>query len=188
MKRLQVANRSEWRAWLEKNHATSDGVWLVFYKKHTGKPGITYPDALEEALCFGWIDGLKKTIDDERYSFRVTPRRPGSKWSPRNIELAGKMIEAGRMAPAGLGAFERRRTYAPDQLEARDVPDLSLSPDVEKALRANRKAWHNFQNLAPSYRKRYVQWLMTAKRPETRQKRLREVIAELAAGRKPGMK
>jgi uncharacterized protein YdeI (YjbR/CyaY-like superfamily) len=185
---LEVKNRREWRAWLRKHHAGSDGVELVFFKKHTGRQSIAYAEALEEALCFGWIDGLKRRIDDERYSFRFTPRKPRSKWSPRNIEMAQRLIDAGKMAAAGQAAFERRRVYAPETLEKIAEPEPPLSPELEKAIRSNRKAWKHFNDLAPGYRKRYVQWLMAAKRPETRKKRLAEVIAELAAGRKPGMK
>lgn len=185
---LEVKNRREWRAWLRKHHAASDGVELVFFKKHTGRQSIEYADALEEALCFGWIDGLKRRIDDERYSFRFTPRKPRSRWSPRNIEMAQELIAKKKMAPAGLAAFERRREYAPETLERIAEPEPSLSPALEKAIRSHRKAWKHFNDLAPGYRKRYVQWLMAAKRPETREKRLAEVIAELEAGRKPGMK
>lgn len=102
------ASRDEWRAWLEKNHARFDEVWLVFWKKHTGKPTVSYRESLEEALCFGWIDGMKKRVDDERYTLRYTPRKQRSNWTAGNIKLARDLIAEGLMAPSGLRAFERR--------------------------------------------------------------------------------
>jgi uncharacterized protein YdeI (YjbR/CyaY-like superfamily) len=108
---FHASSREEWRSWLEKNHAGAKEVWLVYYKKHTGKPSIGYTDSLEEAICFGWIDGLKKSVDEERYAYRFSPRKPKSKWSPRNTKLAKKMIEEKKMTPAGLAAFKQRTGY-----------------------------------------------------------------------------
>jgi len=181
-------DRAEWRAWLRQHHATADEAWLVFYKKHTGKPSVAYRDSVEEAICFGWIDGLKRRIDDERYAHRFTPRKESSKWSPLNIRIAEAMIASGQMAPAGLAAFERRRGYDEAFLDARQSDRLDLPPDIEKALRANRKAWQNFTNLAPGYRKQYTGWLANAIRPETRARRLREALQLLEQNRKLGMK
>jgi uncharacterized protein YdeI (YjbR/CyaY-like superfamily) len=185
---LQAASRKAWRAWLSKHHTKAQEIWLVYLKKHTGKPSVQYPESIEEALCFGWIDGIRKSIDDERYAVRFTPRRAGSQWSPRNIELAGKMIEAGKMTAAGREAFERRVGYGREIVQARSAREIPLTPALEQALRKNKKAWHHFRNLAPSHRKQYVGWLRSAKKPETREKRLREAIRLLARNEKLGMK
>jgi len=182
------ASREDWRAWLQDNHARFDEAWLVFYKKHTGKPSIGYRESVEEALCFGWIDGLKKSIDEERYAYRFTPRKPKSKWSPLNISLAEKMISEGKMAPAGLTAFEQRKAYDDKFLKARGKKEISLTPEINSELKANPTAWENFNSLAPGYRKQYTGWLISAKRPETRQKRLEEAIRLLEQNKKLGMK
>jgi len=178
----------EWRAWLQKNHGRYEEVWLVYFKQHTGKPTISYRDSVEEAICFGWIDGLKKRIDEERYAHRFTPRRPGSKWSPLNIHLAEKMIAAGIMMPAGLQAFERRKSYDQELLRHRQSNEIALPQEIEQALRSNQTAWRNYKALAPGYRKQYAGWLSSAVRPETRQKRLREALRLLEQNRKLGMK
>jgi len=181
-------SRAEWRAWLQKNHDRCEEVWLVYFKQHTGKPTISYRDSVEEAICFGWIDGLKKRIDDERYAHRFTPRKPGSKWSPLNIRLAEKLIAERRMTQPGLAAFERRQLYDEGFLEARESTQSELPAEIEKALRANQTAWKNYKALAPGYRKQYAGWLSSAVRPETRQKRLKEALRLLEQNRKLGMK
>jgi len=183
-----ASDRKTWRAWLTKNHASATEAWLVYYKKHTGKPSVGYLDSVREALCFGWIDGLKKRIDDETYAHRFTPRKPGSKWSPQNVRLAGELIELGLMTEAGLNAFEQRVNYDEEVLERIRSKEIGLAKETESALRANPKAWENFARLTPGYRKQYVAWLETAKRPETRRKRLEEAIVLLEANRKLGMK
>ena len=185
---IYVSGRKQWRSWLIANHAKAEEVWLVYYKKHTCKPTVTYTDSVEEALCFGWIDGLKKRIDGEKYTHRFTPRKAGSKWSRLNIALAKKMIEEGKMANAGRAAFKQRVSYDEEILKARKAKEISLTPESENGLKANKKAWHNFNSLAPSYRKRYVNWLQSAKKPETREKRLREAIKLLTKNEKLGMK
>ena len=186
--KAHAANRAEWRCWLKANHAEVEEAWLVYYKKHTGKPTVSYPDSVEEALCFGWIDGLKKRIDDETYAHRFTPRRSGSKWSPLNIKLAKKMIDEGKMTEAGLKAFNQRETYDKELLKAIDASQIALTTEIESHLKANSKAWDNFNKLAPGYRKQYVGWLISAKKPETRKKRLQEAISLLSKNRKLGMK
>lgn len=186
--RVFASDRKTWRAWLAENHASVSEAWLVYYKKHTGKPSVGYLDSVREALCFGWIDGLKKRIDDETYAHRFTPRKPRSKWSPQNIRLAKELIELGLMTEAGLSAFEQRVNYDEEVLEKIRADEIDLSEETETALRANQKAWENFEHLAPGYRKQYVAWLQTAKRPETRKKRLEEAIRLLEANRKLGMK
>ena len=186
--RLHVSDRKEWRSWLKKNHAKAKEVWLVYFKKNTGKPSIDYTDSVEEALCFGWIDGLKKSIDEQKYTYRFTPRKSGSKWSPLNIKLAKKMIEAGKMTRAGLEAFNSRIAYDKKILKARDAKEISLTSEIEKSLKANKKAWVNFNNLAPSYKKQYVGWLISAKKQETLERRIKEAIKLLIENKKLGMK
>jgi uncharacterized protein YdeI (YjbR/CyaY-like superfamily) len=185
--RLEAANRAGWRAWLRQNHARAEEVWLVYYKKATGKPSVGYKESVEEAICFGWIDGLKKRIDDERYCHRFSPRRESSKWTPANIEIAERMIAQKKMAAAGRRAFDRREEYDPGFLAERSREPV-LSPELEKALRADRPAWDAFEALSPGCRKEYVQWLMSAKREATREKRLVEARALLRKGKKLGMR
>jgi uncharacterized protein YdeI (YjbR/CyaY-like superfamily) len=186
--KLCVSSRGEWRSWLRENHATAGEVWLVYYKKHTGKPTIKYTDSVEEALCFGWIDGLKKRIDEKQYAHRFTPRKAKSKWSPLNIRLAKKMIEEGKMAQAGLASFNQRINYDEGFLKASNAKEIPLTTEIEEALKVNKKAWEHFNNLAPGYKKQYVGWLVTAKRPETRKRRLEEAIKLLSENKKLGMK
>jgi len=185
---IKASSRSEWRAWLENNHSGQDEVWLVYYKKHSSKPSVTYIESVKEALCFGWIDGIKKSIDDETYMHRFTPRRPGSKWSPTNIKLAKELIENGEMTEAGLTVFNQRKEYNTELMKALTAKDILLAPEIEKSLKANQQAWDNFNQLARGYRKQYVGWLQSAKRPETREKRLKEAIDLLARNKKLGMK
>ena len=185
---VDCPDRAAWRAWLERHHADAPGAWLVYFKKHTGLASVSYRDSVLEALCFGWIDGLKRRIDDERYAHRFTPRRPGSRWSELNVRHARELIAAGLMQDAGLEAFERR-SQAPDANAAlRSDPDPELPPDIEQALREHPQSWRHFTALAPGCRRQYVLWLSTAKRPETRRKRLDEAIRLLAEGRRLGMK
>lgn len=186
--RVYASDRKTWRAWLARHHASETEAWLVYYKKHTGKPSVGYLDSVREALCFGWIDGLKKRVDDETYAHRFTPRKPRSKWSPQNIRLATELTELGLMTEAGLSAFEQRRVYDEETLDMIQAQAITLSEETEKVLRANRKAWENFERLTPGYRKQYVAWLQTAKRPETRKKRLEEATRLLEQNRKLGMK
>jgi uncharacterized protein YdeI (YjbR/CyaY-like superfamily) len=179
--RFQAADRARWRTWLKKNHASAAEIWLVYYKKATGKPSVSYAESVQEAICFGWIDGLKKRIDDERYCHRFSPRKESSKWTPTNVKIAQRMIAAKKMTAAGKRAFDRRVEYEPPG-------ELKLSPEVEQALKASKKAWQNFDALSPGYRRQYVDWLMTAKREATREKRLKEAIRLLEKDQKLGMK
>lgn len=179
--RFQAPDRASWRAWLEMNHASAPEIWLVYYKKGTGKPSVSYAESVQEAICFGWIDGLKKRIDDERYCHRFSPRKESSKWTPTNVEIAERMIAAKKMTAAGKRAFDRRVEYEPPE-------ELALSPEVEKALKVSKKAWQNFSAMTPGYQKQYVGWLMTAKREATREKRLKEAVRLLEKNQKLGMK
>ncbi len=179
---IEVRDRRQWRAWLTAHHASSRGAWLVFHKTRTGVPSIPYEDSVREALCFGWIDSLIKRLDDDRYARKFTPRKPTSKWSAINRRRWAALEAAGRLAPAGRAAAPTGNTYAPR-------PALpSLPGYIARALRAHPKAWAFFRRLAPSYRRHFVGWIHTAKRPETREKRLRESIALLAAGKQLGLR
>ena len=179
---LEVRTRRQWRAWLEKHHTSSPGVWVVFHKAHTGVKSIAYEDAVREALCFGWIDSLVKRIDEDRYAFKVTPRRPTSKWSDINRKRWAELRAEGVLTPAGLAAAPTTNTYA-----AR--PKIPQLPGyIGQALKTNPKAWEFFQALAPTYRRDFVVWIHIAKRAETRDSRIRESIRLLAAGKKLGLK
>ena len=182
LKPLRVTNRRQWRAWLTRHHTSSPGVWLVFYKAHTGVKSIAYEDAVREALCFGWIDSLVKRLDDDRFALKVTPRKPTSKWSNLNRKRWTELKEAGLLTSAGLAAAPTSNTYAPRPV----IPELPAY--IAKALKANSSAWKFFQELAPSYRRNFVVWIHVAKRPETRDRRIRESISLLAAGKKLGLK
>jgi uncharacterized protein YdeI (YjbR/CyaY-like superfamily) len=179
---MEVQNRRQWRTWLGKHHASSAGVWLAFYKGHTGMKSMPYEDSVREALCFGWIDSLIKRLDDDRYARKFTPRQSTSKWSDINRKRWVELKAAGLLTAAGLTAAPTDNPYAPPPA----IPDLPAY--IAKALKANPQAWSFFQELAPTYRRHFVGWIHSAKRPETREKRIRESIALLAAGKKLGLK
>ena len=184
-KTLYVTNRTGWRRWLEKNHETEKEVWLIYYKKHTAKSTIPYDHAVEEALCFGWIDSIIRRIDNERYARKFTPRKARSTWSDLNIRRASKMIEQGKMTRAGLALFE---AIGKQDLRERPVPKRLVTPsDLRTALSKNKKALENFTNFAPSYRKRYIGWITAAKRKGTREKRIKQTVEWSAQNKKPGM-
>jgi uncharacterized protein YdeI (YjbR/CyaY-like superfamily) len=179
---LDVRTRKQWRQWLAKHHTSSPGVWLVRHKQHTGVKSMSYEDFVSEALCFGWVDSLVKRLDDDRYAIKVTPRKPASKWSDINRKRWNELKEAGLLAAAGLAAAPTANRYAPRPT----IPQLPAY--VAKAFKTNPKAWQHFQALAPTYRRHFVVWIDIAKRPETRERRIRESIELLAAGRKLGLK
>jgi len=188
MKVFQAENRKEWRNWLKKNHFNEKEIWLVYYKKHTGKPTIKYLESVEEAICFGWIDGTKKRIDDEKYAHRFTVRKEKSKWSANNIKLAEKMIKEKKMTNYGLAFFKQRIEYEKEFIQARASNEISLTPEMEQVLKNNEKAWNNFLKLTPGYKKQYTMWLVNAKREVTKQKRMKEAIRLLEQNLKLGMK
>src|SRR5947207_14872707 len=147
---LEVRSRRQWRAWLTTHHTSSSGIWLVFYKQHTGRKSMPLEDAAREALCFGWIDSLIKRLDDDRYAVKLTPRKPTSKWSDINRKRWRELAAAGRLTAAGRAAAPTDRRYAPKPA----IPELPRY--VVKALKTNPKAWAFFQQLAPSYRRHFV--------------------------------
>jgi uncharacterized protein YdeI (YjbR/CyaY-like superfamily) len=176
---LEVGSRAEWREWLAGHHDTVAEIWLVLYKRHTGVVTLSYTDAVEEALCYGWIDSLVRRLNDDRYAQKFSPRKANSRWSTTNTRRYADLLARGLIAAPGLA----RAPSGP----ARDAPRPSLAklPDYfEQALRANPAARRTFEQLAPSYRRNYIAWLEAAKRPETRAKRLREALELLAAGKK----
>jgi len=181
---LYIADRRDWRAWLRKNHKSKKEIWLIYYKKNSGKPRIPYEDAVEEALCYGWIDTNVQRIDDDRYAQKFTPRRKGSKWSESNIRRMEKLIEAGKMTKAGLEFYGES---AKKRVVKKPVIDMKIPPDLRKALTAKVKALANFNNFAASYRRNYLLWIAAAKRPETRSARIEKVAKWAAENQKPGM-
>jgi uncharacterized protein YdeI (YjbR/CyaY-like superfamily) len=184
-KTLYVSSREEWRKWLISNHKPENEIWLIYFKKHTGRPRIAYNDAVEEAICFGWIDSTIRKIDDDRYMQKFTPRNKNSFWSKANIERMKKMINEGKVTEAGLFKIN------PSLLTKVQVPFervTTFSADIEEMLNFNTMARHNFDKLPPSHKKRYIMYIMEAKREETRLKRLNESIQMLARNERLGMK
>jgi uncharacterized protein YdeI (YjbR/CyaY-like superfamily) len=186
-KTLYVKNRNEWRDWLIINHDIETEIWLIYYKKHSDKPRIPYDDAVEEALCFGWIDSLVKTIDDEKYMQKYTPRKKNSIWSDLNTKRAQKMIKEGRMTDAGLALIEIAKKNGKWDAAYSSKKMFEMPGDLKSALKQNKKAWENFNNFAPSYKNNYIGWVVSAKRDETREKRISEVVKRSEANQKPGM-
>jgi uncharacterized protein YdeI (YjbR/CyaY-like superfamily) len=171
-------------AWLEEHHETESEVYVGIWKKHTGKPSVTWSQAVDQALCFGWIDGRANSIDDDRYMQRFTPRKPGSNWSKVNVEKVARLRDAGLMRPAGEAAYERRRDDRTGVYSFERGEDPVLEPDQEERFRANEKAWEFFQSQAPWYRRTAIHLVVSAKRPETRERRLSQLIEDSAAGRR----
>ncbi len=183
-----MTNRADWRTWLEENYDTEKEVWLIHYKKHTGALSISYEDAVEEALCFGWIDGLLRRIDDEKYILRYSPRRKQSVWSDSNKKRVEKLIEQGRMTKAGLTKVKQAKENGEwDKAMSREE-DPPVPLDLKRALAVNKNARKNFNKFAPSYQKQYIWWITSAKREETRAKRIEETVNRSAQNKKPGMK
>jgi len=188
-KLLHVTTRADWRAWLKKSHRTERAVWLVFFKKQTGRPSISYGDALEEALCFGWIDSIIKKIDGEKYVRKFTPRTNKIKWSELNLKKARELMTKGLMTKAGLAKIDEGLLKVTKMTEARPAAaELKIPPYLHQALKADPSAMEYFSKLAPSYQRLYVGWIDSAKKEETRRRRLREAIDKLSRGEKLGMK
>jgi uncharacterized protein YdeI (YjbR/CyaY-like superfamily) len=184
MKPIFFATRREFRDWLDAHHTTATELWMGLYKKSSGRPSITWPEAVDEALCFGWIDGVRQRIDDESYMNRFTPRKADSNWSAVNVRRVGELTKQGRMRAAGLKAFRERRedktaTYSYEQRHL-----AKLDPAQERRFRSKKQAWEWFQTQPKGYRTTAVYWVMSAKRPETRERRLETLIEDSAKGRR----
>jgi uncharacterized protein YdeI (YjbR/CyaY-like superfamily) len=183
MKPRFFAGMEEFRTWLEDNHETATELLVGFHKKGSGRPSITWPESVEQALCFGWIDGVRRSLGDDSYTIRFTPRRPSSTWSRTNLEKVEELKRRGLMRPAGLRAYEERReaktgVYSYEQREAAALP-----AEYEDRLRANAAAWEFWTSRPPSYRKAAVWWVVSAKREETRERRLARLIDDSREGR-----
>ena len=186
MNPLFFTTQSEFRKWLEKNHKKEKELWVGYYKKETGKSSITWPQSVEEALCFGWIDGIRKSVDDRSYTIRFTPRNPKSIWSKKNINTIREMIRQGRMMPAGMEAFENLDEKKL-QIYSSEQRIVQLKREYEVIFQKNKKAWNFFQSQVPSYQKLVIHWVMSAKQEETRLKRLGILIDDSTEGKKIGL-
>ena len=173
-------SRNEFRTWLEEHHETADELWVGYYKVDAEQSGIGYDESVEEALCFGWIDGLTRGIDDETYTRRFTPRRPDSKWSKANKERVGAMIEAGKMTPAGMELVEAAKESGEWDAAYRVADDHEIPAELETALRENETAWENFQNFSNTDQHAFISLVEEAKTDETKRKRIERTV-ELAA-------
>lgn len=181
MKPVFFKSAADFRAWLEARYEQYQELWVGFYKKSCAKPSITYPEAVDEALCFGWIDGVRKSVDDA-YTVRFTPRKLRSQWSAVNIKRGEKLARAGRLRPAGVKAFagakDQPRKYSYEQRQ-----QASFEPAQERQFRAHRQAWDFFQKQPPWYRRTATFWVVSAQKPETRQRRLATLIQDCAWSR-----
>jgi uncharacterized protein YdeI (YjbR/CyaY-like superfamily) len=183
MKIKYFKSPSEFRRWLEKNHGDTQELWVGYHRKGSGQPSMTWPESVDEALCFGWIDGIRTRVDDLRYTIRFTPRKRGSNWSAVNIKRAQELSDKGLMKPSGTSAFDARKEnksgiYSYEQRSA------NLAAPYEKRLRQNKAAWDFFYAQPPSYRKAIGWWVVSAKQEATRLKRLEKLMKESASGKR----
>jgi uncharacterized protein YdeI (YjbR/CyaY-like superfamily) len=178
---------AHFRRWLEGNHASAEELWVGFYRRSTGRPSITWPEAVDEALCFGWIDGIRKSLDEASYTNRFTPRKRGSNWSLINTKRAQELIEQGRMHQAGREAFKARdpKKSAVYSFEQRKNPQFA--PELEARFKRNRAAWQFFEAQPPGYRRIVTFYVMSAKQETTRLRRLERLMKDCAAGRRLGL-
>jgi uncharacterized protein YdeI (YjbR/CyaY-like superfamily) len=183
LKTFEAPTAKHWRAWLAKHHDSESEVWLIFQKRHTGQPSIAYEDAVNEALCFGWIDSLIKRLDDARYARKFTPRKSGSQWSTTNRRRYARLQAEGRLGPSGLRLAPTERDGDAPRPSVVEVPGY-----IQDALNERPAARSYFESLAPSYRRTYIAWIDSAKQQATRKRRLQEAIGLLAAGEKLGLK
>jgi uncharacterized protein YdeI (YjbR/CyaY-like superfamily) len=181
-KTLDVRSRARWRAWLEANHSSASEVWLVFHKPHTGKASIDYEDSVEEAICFGWVDSLIRRLDDDRYARKFTPRKADSRWSDSNRKRYAKIEALGLLSPAGRAHTPTEENRYPPRKRSAAVPAY-----IEKAFKAEPRAWAAFERLTSRERILYVGWIDHAKREETKARRIRKAVQLLAAGKKLGL-
>ena len=187
LKRPRSLARGKWRSWLEENHSKEKEAWLIFYKKHASEGKMSYLEALDDALCYGWIDGRLKRIDDDKHMIRFSPRREASVWSDHNIRRVRKLVAEGKMTPAGLAKIDNKTLNGSTFDNDRRRPRFRISPEMKKRLMIDEKAWKNYCNLAPSAMEQYAYWLSSAKKAETGEKRLKKAIALLKRNKKLGM-
>jgi uncharacterized protein YdeI (YjbR/CyaY-like superfamily) len=178
------ASQQEWRKWLEEHHQSKQSVWLVQYKKKANKPSISWEESVEEALCFGWIDSIRKTLDEEKYIQFFSRRKPAGNWSKINKEKVQLLTEEGRMAKAGLDSVERAKQNGSWAI-LDDLEELIIPKDLEKAFKTQKGSKDYFMSLSKSVKKSMLQWIVLAKRPETRQNRIDEIAALAAQKLKP---
>lgn len=183
MNTIFFPSQSTFRKWLEKNHKTALELWVGYYKKATGRPSLTWPQSVDEALCFGWIDGIRKSVDAERYMIRFTPRRANSIWSAVNIKRVKELKKQGLMRPAGMKAFDKKDEKR-SEVYSFERKAIALSKKYEVQFKESKKAWAFFSSLPPSYQKPAMWWVMSAKQEETRIKRLLTLIKDSAEGLK----
>lgn len=190
-KTFHPKTRKSWRRWLQVNHASSDGVWMIYYKKQSGKRKLDYNAAVEEALCFGWIDSAPRKLDEQRAMLKFTPRKPKSAWSQLNKTRIKKLSRLGLMTAAGLSKIKlakkngswNKLTNSDSHIENNSIPKALLT-----ALRIDKAALTNFKNFAPGYRKRFLFWIDSAKRKETKDERIKQTVRMALANKKPGLK
>jgi uncharacterized protein YdeI (YjbR/CyaY-like superfamily) len=185
---LTFTGQAQWHAWLEANHATSRTVWLVFYRSNTDPSSLDYEGAVEEALCYGWIDSIIKHLDNERYARKFTKRLNPKKWSPTSLDRLKMLIENGRMTPAGLAVIDPGVLSGSIQPSTRVHQELDFPQEYDLKLKANDAAYIFFNSLPPSQRRLTVGWVMSAVKPETRNKRMEEVLSRMASGKRLGLK
>lgn len=186
MKTFVARTAQQWRKWLDEHHASEPEVWLIFYKIHTGVESIAYLDALDEALCFGWVDSLVKRLDESRYARKFTPRKADSRWSAINRKRYAALKASGRLKPSGINRPPTSRGYGPRP--PRFQMPATIPRYIQAALKKEPAALRYFEGLAPSHRRRYIGWIESAKREETRARRLQEAIRLLGAGKPLGLK
>jgi uncharacterized protein YdeI (YjbR/CyaY-like superfamily) len=175
---------ADWRRWLAAHHKTKDEQWVGFYKKGSGKPSITWPEAVDEALCFGWIDGVRKSIDDTSYRIRFTPRRAGSTWSKVNVRRVADLTRRGRMRAGGVDAYKSRSAKKTGVYSFEQRKQARLSRADQRRFKANAVAWHFFKDQAAWYQRTATWWVTSAKREETRTRRLNTLIGDCVLGRR----
>ena len=178
------ADAAELRKWFEKHHESAPELFVGYYKKHTGRTGVSHTEAIEQALCFGWIDSIGRRIDDERHQVRFTPRRKGSVWSAVNIATVARLAEQGLMRPAGQKVFDERKPDRVAIYSYEQPADAELAPEQLAQLQADAGAWEWFSAQSSGYRRSAVHWVVSAKREDTRSRRLSQLIADSAAGRR----
>jgi uncharacterized protein YdeI (YjbR/CyaY-like superfamily) len=187
MIRKQFKDRKQWRRWLYQNHHREREIWLVYYKKHTGQPSVSYEEAVQEALCYGWIDSTVRRLDEDRYMQKFTPRKENSNWSETNKKRARRLIAEGRMTRFGQKKIEAARANGNWNRQVETSPGLTVPKELQVALNKNKTAKKNFENLSVSYRKQYLGWLGSAKTDKTRRKRIALIVERAEKNLKPGM-